>query len=499
MTLALRAAVSMSAATVVFGAQLRHLTTPRNRMLGLWDGMDPVAITLGIVTLGLVMMAIRAVVVRYPSINRIANHLFVFVFGAGLISTVLTYVDYKSELAYLALIALIVASLCRNDWKIPLKVSKLAAAISPIFLLVIYQLFTYSEWGSPVEGKSVTVPEKPATPIYLILCDEWSYDRSFEGGKLRPLFKNVSQFASKAVTFTDARTPGPRTDESIPRFIYQRDDSWSISGSELTWMVDGKQTPSSSVSSLFSDAKSHGYKTSLVGFYLPYQRMLGDQVDLVRAYNAYVKPDQLLRRSYEGLLSNVSFQLDPVSRKAATILNDSIPGNRIEYSHYWERINRSIQLHASTMIRDALKNQFTFIHLPLPHCPWIFNSEGVFLGPYKGKRFSHDRKGYENHLAYLDSVLGKLLSAIQAAGDFDDAMIVVASDHSWRLDYTFDEKLDESGDVRHVPMFIKFPKQESPLVVKKRVEMISLRPILTAVMRGDTEGAYQIVRSLNAD
>ena len=94
----------------------------------------------------------------------------------------------------------------------------------------------------------------------------------------------------------------------------------------------------------------------------------------------------------------------------------------------------------------------------------------------------------------MDSVLGKFLAAIRAAGDYDDAMIVIASDHSWRLDYTYDDKLDESGDVRHVPMFIKLPKQESPLVVKKRVEMISLRPVFSAVMDGDLEKARELLR-----
>lgn len=495
MTLGMRAAVATSTATVVFGAQLRHLTTPRNRMLGLWDTYDAIAITLGILVLAIVFLAVHSISARRPLLNRVMNHLFVFTLVSALISTLLTYSDYKSELAYWALTAVVAVSFCRPELKIPAKVAKVAVAFFPIFPLSAYQLFTYPKWAPPPEVKSEPLPEKPASPIYVIICDEWSFARSFENGKLRPLFKNVSQFANQAITFTDARTPGPRTDESIPRFIFQREDSWSIMGNQLAWNVDGKPTPSTKVSSIFADAKSRGYRTSLVGFYLPYRRMLGDQIDSVTAYNAYVKPEQLLRRSYEALINNVSFQLDPVSKKATSILlNSVIPGNRVEYSHYWERINRSIQSHSAALIRDAAKNQFSFIHLPLPHCPWIFNAEGAYLGPYKGKRFSHDRVGYENHLAYMDSVLGKFLAAIRAAGDYDDAMIVIASDHSWRLDYTYDDKLDESGDVRHVPMFIKLPKQESPLVVKKRVEMISLRPVFSAVMDGDLEKARELLR-----
>ena len=494
MTLGMRAAVAISTATVVFGAQLRHLTTPRNRMLGLWDSFDAIAVTAGILVVALVFLAVHAVASRHRLANRIANHIFVFTFCGALISTVLTYSDYKSELAYWALTACIAVSFCRVEWNIPAKLAKLAVALAPIFPLSVYQLFSYPKWAPPPETKTTPAPEEPASPVYVIICDEWSFSRSFENGALRPIFKNLSQFAGQSITFTDARTPGPRTDESIPRFIFQREDSWSIMGNHLAWNVDGKPTPSTSVPSIFADAKSRGYRTSLVGFYLPYRRMLGEQIDSVIAYNAYSKPEGLLRRSYEALINNVSFQLDPVSKKATSILlNSVIPGNRVEYSHYWERINRLIQSHSAALIRDASKNQFSFIHLPLPHCPWIFNSEGAFLGPYKGARFSHDRAGYENHLAYMDSVLGKFLAAIRAAGDFDDAMIVIASDHSWRLDYTYDGKLDEAGDVRHVPMFIKLPKQQSPSVVKKRTEMVSLRPVFNAVMDGDVEKARKLL------
>ncbi len=45
---------------------------------------------------------------------------------------------------------------------------------------------------------------------------------------------------------------------------------------------------------------------------------------------------------------------------------------------------------------------------------------------------SHDTEGCRNHLAYLDLVLGKILDALRRVGEFDNAAVILTSDHSSR-------------------------------------------------------------------
>src|SRR5690606_6988824 len=129
------------------------------------------------------------------------------------------------------------------------------------------------------------------------------------------------------------------------------------------------------------------------------------------------------------------------------------------YSRHWHRINRDLQKETLYLIRSSPASTFSLIHYPLPHGPWIFGPDGTYRGPYKGARMSHNAEGYRNHLAYLDLVIGQFLDAMREDGMFDQATIVITSDHSWRLDATSEGKLHDGEEVRHVPLFIKLPGQ----------------------------------------
>ena len=102
---------------------------------------------------------------------------------------------------------------------------------------------------------------------------------------------------------------------------------------------------------------------------------------------------------------------------------------------------------------------------------------------------SHDIEGYRNHLAYLDLVIGQFLDAMRRAGKFDSATIVITSDHSWRLDSTVEGKLRDGEQVRHVPLFIKLPGQNTPGRVSAKFELNKLKPVLDAVLSGHVEDA----------
>ena len=440
------------------------------------------------------MFGIRELLARRSITRRIADHAFIAALGGGLVSTFLSYPDYKSESLFLALAALITLSWCRPHLAIPRRTAQLALIFSPIALIVAWQFTQYPEWATPVETPRSSQPARAANPVFIFVCDEWSYARSTERGEFLPLFKHVKEFAAQAITFDFAQSPGPRTDVSIPRLLWQRDDDLTITAGQTWWPAKGGRTPTGDAPNLFASAQARGYNTALLGFYLPYRKMLGGHVDYCASYLEHPKPVTFATKVRANALRNVTFQHDPLSRRASRALEQSVlPLSRTAFSAHWEKINRALQRETLGLIQQSPPNEFAFIHLPLPHCPWVFNPDGTYRGPYRGERMSHDVEGYRRHLAYLDVVLGQFFAEMKRAGKFDDALIIVTSDHSWRLDYTFDGQLQDGEDLRHVPLFIKVPGQHEARRVAKKFELLQLGPIIDAVMRGQPDEARTLI------
>ena len=477
-------AAALTAATLLYGGQLRQWTDPRNRFLEHWQRADGVSIVAGIALLALAFTVARALLARWPLARRAADHLFVFALGGGLISTFLTYPDYKSETLYLALIAALAVSWCRPQFQLPRRIAQGAVIFSPIAAIMAWQLWSYPEWHTPPEPPAFPQPARAASPVFVFICDEWSYTRSTEAGELLPLFKNLRAFAAHSTFYERALSPGPRTDVSIPRLLWNRTDDLIITPGQSWWPAAAGRTPTRDVPSLFSDARSRGYNTALLGFYLPYRRMLGGQVDSITSLLEHPKAGTLPGKLRANGLRNLGFFHDPFSRKLATRLEQSVlPLSREAFSRHWELINRRLQRDTLGLIAQCPPNTFAVIHLPLPHCPWVFNPDGTYAGPYRGERMSHDVDGYAKHLAYLDAVLGQFIDALRRAGKYDEALIAFTSDHSWRLDSTFGGRLVDGEEVRHVPLLLKLPRQREPVRVAEKFPLTNLRPILEAAQR----------------
>lgn len=488
-----RLAAALTTATFFYGGQLRQWTDARNRFLEHWEHADAWSIVAGIAALAVLLFAIREVLARHVFTRRLADHVFIAALGGGLISTFLTYADYKSESLYLALLALITVSWCRLHLAIPRRIGQLALIFSPFAFIMAWQFVQYPEWATPRETRKAPTPQAK-NPIFIFVCDEWSYARSTEHGEFLPLFKNVREFAAHATTFDFAQSPGPRTDVSIPRLLWQRADDLQITAGGTWWPEKSGRISTADAPNLFRTARERQYHTSLLGFYLPYRKMLGDSVDDCDAYLEHPKPDTFATKIRANALRNITFQHDPLSRRTSRALETSVlPLSRTAFSAHWEKINRTLQRETLGLIQQSPSNEFAFIHLPLPHCPWVFNPDGTYRGTYRGERMSHDVEGYRRHLAYLDVVLGQFFAALTNAGKFDNAMIVVTSDHSWRLDYTFDGHLQDGEDLRHVPLFIKLPGQHDAQRVAGKFELLRLAPILDAVMQGRPDEARKLL------
>jgi arylsulfatase A-like enzyme len=102
---------------------------------------------------------------------------------------------------------------------------------------------------------------------------------------------------------------------------------------------------------------------------------------------------------------------------------------------------------------------------------------------------------YDGALAYLDSQIALLFEHLRRAGIYDDALVVVTSDHG----EAFGEKdLMEHGvsvyqNQVHVPLIVKWPGQKHADVVDERVSQVDILPtVLAAAGLGAPEGIHGI-------
>ncbi len=101
--------------------------------------------------------------------------------------------------------------------------------------------------------------------------------------------------------------------------------------------------------------------------------------------------------------------------------------------------------------------------------------------PYRKYRLQEskvpDPIAYRMSLMQLDRTVGALVDILRSRGLWDETLLMISSDHGWRLDEIcaaehLTRRLEER--IQHVPLFIKFPLQDKPAIEPRGVELTSI-------------------------
>jgi hypothetical protein len=343
-----------------------------------------------------------------------------------------------------------------------------------VALATFAQLLSFSPWGDPLDPLDPPAPARSGRPpVYVFVFDGWSYEQSFSGGRFHEFLPNLSALAARSVVFDRAVSPWWETEISLPRLVFGRDESWTLEKAEgdAFWVREGERQRLAEQDSLFTPFARNGYHTVLTGFYLPYRRLLNGDAQVVRSEPHLPRGRSFPERMEVRALSGARFLMGPVSSR---FFHERYQDR---YSEHWYRLNRRVFRDAMRVLEEWPEETFLFAHWPVPHAPFVLDADGSYRGPFRGDRERGTRTDYRRSLRYLDHVVGEAVARLEARGLFDDALLILTSDHGWKR---HDER------VLHVPLVLKLPRQPARLAgtFPPVFRTLDLGPLLEGVASG---------------
>ena len=309
-------------------------------------------------------------------------------------------------------------------------------------------------------------PVSPGQPrVVWIIFDETDYRLAFEQPPAGLKLPEFNRLRGESVFATNAYPPGNHTLLSMPALISgQRVSDIAIKGYwelRLTLADSGAVTSWSQLPSVFSSARQLGVNTALVGWCIPYSRLLGKDLNYC-AWHSYLMSDSERGESFgKAMLGQIGCLAgSPWARQCFINLCQS-----------------SLDESLTVVTNPAFG--LTLLHLPPPHRPPIYYP--------KHDRFTlwsiSKTRGYFNSLVLADHMLGKLRRAMEASGQWNQTWLLVSADHSWRESELYDRRLD-----LRVPFILKAPGTAASVTYSRQFNTVVTCDLLLAILRREING-----------
>jgi hypothetical protein len=311
--------------------------------------------------------------------------------------------------------------------------------------------------------------------VVWIIFDETDYRIAFEQrppGVSLPAFdrlRNESLFA------TAAYAPADGTIISMPALIIGRRLSTvtyeSTCDLKVMFVDTGAMADCSTLPSVFSEARRLGVNTAVVGWYIPYDRLL---------------PNALNHCAWWPLPS-----FEPA--RAATF-----PAEMWQQIYSLTGTVHSRQMSAK-MFHDSFIESLSVVtnntyglvllHLPPPHRPGVYLPDQNRFTAWPMSKV----KGYFNNLILADHELGAFRQAMETSGEWDKTWVILSADHSWRQSGLYDGKRD-----MRVPFLVRPPKGGEATAYSLQFNTVLTHDLILTILRGEITNGQNVATWLDA-
>lgn len=287
--------------------------------------------------------------------------------------------------------------------------------------------------GSPVESN-----------VVVLLFDELSYSFLYRGREIDARYPHMAAFGARGIHYHAATAPGGETLHSLPGFIAgRRFGSLAVVGNALFEVrPDGSRRPLDldTLDNLLRLAHRRGFRTEMVGYYLPYCLMLPTSLDTCRAFSLY----------NSATLADGFSVANPITT-TLLLWPHQFPSGLLKNPVYAEHQRRMV-VETEALVFEPMRAGrpvFRFAHFSIPHLPFVFDREGYRFDP-RTDPVAADDDAYRRQMDYVDAEVGRILRLLGTDPAWSRTTVVVLSDHEFRARVSGEE-------VSHVPLIVRLP------------------------------------------
>jgi Arylsulfatase A and related enzymes len=328
--------------------------------------------------------------------------------------------------------------------------------------------------SSPIER---TRREGPR--VVWIIFDELQEQAVFENRPSGYSLPELDRFAQQSIHVDNAYPPSGFTLTSIPSLVMGEfvESATPVSQSELELKTKSGPVLWSRQPSVFSQARAEGFSTGLVGWFHPYCRLFAKDLDA-----CYWDPQLGVSNRVATRLTFLGGLTNHV-RVAVLRIPFLYRLIRRSYEQNQRRLQRqdhlaaleAISTNANTVLGQKL--DLTYIHLPVPHGPWINESTDDPLS----------LDGYLNNVKAGDHAFGRLRQSMEATGDWDKSIVLVSADHWWR-----DAPKHNGRRDHRIPFLLKLADQKAGIACKGPFNTVLTRELVLKLLRGEMKTPSEV-------
>jgi hypothetical protein len=351
----------------------------------------------------------------------------------------------------------------------------LALLASPLAGLTLgHALWMFLEVAAGPQWRRVEPAPVARTPpslrrVVWVVLEELDQRIVFEARPAGLDLRTLDRLRRESLYADAARPPAGTPELSMPALITGRPviAAAPVGPHDLQLTFRGGETTRwSTYPNVFSRARALGYDTAVIGWHLPYPRVLGRSLGLGEWRASDIHEQARGDTFGRTLLSQWMSLVPPVNVR------------RIVSQRFAEL--------ADLAVRTAADDRFglVLLHLPVPRPPGIYDPATGDLTPWN---FSGTVDGYLGNLALADRLLADVVRGLRRTRLDDRTWLVVTADRWWRASKSYDGEEDH-----RVPFLVRPPDGGRAPYVDAPFNTVATHDLVLAILRGsiiDTQAA----------
>lgn len=362
-------------------------------------------------------------------------------------------------------------------------------------LFINHDQFLTEFRDQPTIAMSPIRPGKSHTRVIWLLFDELDNGMIDGSNRFGVAVPEIDRLRRESMIATQAISPAFCTRLSMPSYLSSREvaelDPVGPSSAIIRLADTGRASRWNPRNNLFAQALSEGHTTAVVGWYIPYCRILKNSLNYcwwTPAYSNSLKTGATIPDDIMTQLWNAADAAPWGARALKQIDKTARCEHRVG-------VFEDILERAKKLSGDP-RYDLVFIHFPIPHPP----------GFYRADRHRFDCSGdYVDNISLVDRTIGDLRSAMQAAGTWNASTLIISSDHPYRtwLWGDIDERergpadAQEDGLFANVPLMVKLPGQHHGVRYNRKFNTEILHDMILALIRGDISDPVELTSWLS--